>query len=286
MTKGWLIYKEQDVFGNEGYINWFIEEAAKQELSLELVLRETIAAGVIDNQPAILREGQPETPDFAIVRTIEPILNLHLETAGVAVFNSYEVSRIANDKALAHHHVQQLGVPMNDTFYLQTSLLKDEPPLAYPFVLKQTGGRGGKEVYWIANDKDWASCRENLPQTSLIAQKTDVQIGKDIRVFVVGKEIVGAVLRESKKDFRANFKLGGHASLIDLSDAKTSYIQRIINRFEFGMVGIDFLIASDGGLLFNEIEDIVGSRTLSATSEINILEKYISLIKSQLKTRQ
>lgn len=282
MKKGWIIYRKADTLGNEGYIKWFIEEARKQELELEFVLREQLAIGIIDNETKIYRNGKIEMPDFAIVRTIEPLLNLHLETSGVQTFNSYEVSRIANDKALAHHHVQQLGLPMNDTLFLHTNLLTSEPPLDFPFVLKQTGGRGGKEVYWIDSHDDWHNLIPKLPQTDLIAQKTDVQTGKDIRVFVVGKEIVGAVLRESDQDFRANFKLGGKATFYPLEGNRLAPVQKIMERFDFGMVGIDFLIGKDGQLLFNEIEDIVGSRTLSATSKINILEKYVSLIKSNL----
>lgn len=282
MKTGWLIYRKADLHGNEGYIKWFIEEAVKQDLDLQLILREDLQIGIIGNKTAILHKGKAAKPDFAIVRTIEPLLNLHLETAGIPSFNSSEVSRIANDKALAHLHVQQLGIPMNDTIYLHTNLLKQTPPLPYPFVLKETGGRGGKQVYWIASDKEWSDCRKRLPSTTLIVQKTDVQKGKDIRVFVVGKEIVGAVLRESERDFRANFKLGGSASFYQLSGDNEAYVNKVIHSLDFGMVGIDFLIGKDGGLLFNEIEDIVGSRTLSATSDINILEKYITLIKEQL----
>jgi len=282
MKKGWIIYRKADTLGNEGYIKWFIEEAKKQKLELEFVLREQLVIGIIGDETAIYKNGKVEKPDFAIVRTIEPLLNLHLETAGVQTFNSYEISRIANDKALAHHHVQQLGLPMNDTLFLHTNLLTKEPPLDFPFVLKQTGGRGGKEVYWIGSRDEWINLIPKLPQTDLIVQKTDVQTGKDIRVFVVGKDIVGAVLRESDQDFRANFKLGGKATFYPLKGNKLAPVQKIIDRFDFGMVGIDFLIGNNGEFLFNEIEDIVGSRTLSATSKINILEKYVNLIKNKL----
>lgn len=51
-------------------------------------------------------------------------------------------------------------------------------------------------------------------------QPTAVQMGKDLRVFVVGKEIIGAVLRESTTDFRANFTLGGDARLYSLNDSE------------------------------------------------------------------
>ncbi|WLV23691.1 hypothetical protein QR721_08535 [Aciduricibacillus chroicocephali] len=283
MKTGWIIYRKADTLGNEGYIQWFIDEAQKQDIELKFVMREQLSVGIIDNKTEILKNGKPERPDFAIIRTIEPLLNLHFETAGIPAFNSYEVSRIANDKALAHSYVQQLGVPMNDTLFLHTDLLKQTPPLEFPFVLKQTGGRGGKEVYWIGSQDDWTSLLPKLPPVNLIAQRTNVRHGKDLRVFVVGDEVVGAVLRESDADFRANFKLGGKATFYNLNANNLEPVQKIIDRFDFGMVGIDFLIGNDGKLLFNEIEDIVGSRTLSVTSNINILEKYVALIRERIE---
>lgn len=283
MKIGWIIYRKADTLGNEGYIQWFIDEAKKQDIDLRFILREQLTVGIINDKTEILKDGKAEKPDFAIIRTIDPLLNLHFETAGIPVFNSSEISRIANDKALAHHYVQQLDVPMNDTLFLHTDLLKQTPPLEFPFVLKQTGGRGGKEVYWVGSQQDWTSLLPKLPPTNLIAQRTNVRQGKDLRVFVVGDEVVGSVLRESDADFRANFKLGGKATFYNMNAKNLEPVQKIIDRFDFGMVGIDFLIGNDGELLFNEIEDIVGSRTLSATSNINILEKYVALIKERIE---
>ena len=57
---------------------------------------------------------------------------------------------------------------------------------------------------------------------------------------------------------------------------------KIVHAFDFGMVGIDFLIGQDGHLYFNEIEDIVGSRTLSHVSDLNILKEYVTYIKDHI----
>src|SRR5690625_6839454 len=92
-------------------------------------------------------------------------------------------------------------------------------------------------------------------------------MGKDLRVFVIGKQIIAAVLRVNNNDFRANFKLGGSAFLYHLTIDEVEMINKIINHFDFGLVGIDFLIDKEGNLLFNEIEDVVGSRILSETTK-------------------
>src|SRR5699024_5219707 len=199
---------------------------------------------------------------------------MHLESSGVIVFNSSTIAHICNNKALTHHHMTDLSIPMVDTVFLKREDVTDQPPMSYPFVLKESAGRSGKQVYLIESQQDWNYYKSNLSMESIIIQNCAVQIGKDLRVFIVGQEIIGAVLRESKEDFRANFTLGGSARLYEIKDAERRMIQKITTQFDFGMVGIDFLIGTDGSLLFNEIEDIVGSRTLSSLSDINIVQKY------------
>ena len=109
--------------------------------------------------------------------------------------------------------------------------------LPYPFIAKEVHGRGGKSVYLVENSEQLAS----LPtEGEWLIQKPAV-FGKDVRVFVVGKKIIAAVLRESATDFKANYTLGGSASLYQLSDEETALVQKIIDAFDFGMVGIDFI---------------------------------------------
>src|SRR5690625_538809 len=283
MRKGWLIYREQDARKNKSYIDWFIQEAFSQNVSLELIIRETLTIGIFNNERVIYLKNKVVTkPDFAVVRTIEPLLSMHLESSGVAVFNSSTIAHICNNKALTHHHMTDLSIPMVDTVFLKREDLTDQPPMPYPFVLIESAGRSGKQVYLIESPTDWLYYKMQLSMEDIIIQNCAVQLGKDLRVFIVGQEIIGAVLRESTRDFRANFTLGGSARWYELNEAERRMIQKITTHFDFGMVGIDFLVGTDGRLLFNEIEDIVGSRTLSAVCDINIVQKYITHIKRHL----
>ncbi|WP_284139732.1 MULTISPECIES: hypothetical protein [unclassified Virgibacillus] len=281
MYTAWLIYKKMDAADNHAYIEWFKEEAKKQDIQLTLVLRETMQIGVVENERALFIDStRVELPDIAIVRTVEPLLNEFLESLGVTVFNSAKVAKIANHKGLTHFEISKLGIPMVDTFFVSKEMLqKEKPPMPFPFVIKEVAGRGGRHVYLIKNIAEWDQQLKTLVGKEWIIQQTNVQKGKDLRVFIVGKDIIGAVLRESSLDFRANYKLGGTASLYTLSREEIAMINPIISHFDFGMVGIDFLIGKNDELLFNEIEDVVGSRTLSAVSDVNILRTYLSFIK-------
>lgn len=283
MIQGWLIYNKIDAKENSAYIDWFIEEARFQHMYLKLIYREDITIGILNNEDTVLIQGTPaNTPDFAVIRTIDTMLSYHLETCRIHVFNSAHISKMCNHKSFTYQAVQKLGIPIVDTVFSHQSLLTQQLPLEFPFVVKESTGRSGQHVFLITNQEDWNLGKNKLNPTDLVIQSANVQYGKDIRVFVIGKTIIGAVLRENDNDFRANFKLGGTATWYDLSKHEKAMIQIIVNYFKFDMVGIDFLLNDQGELLFNEIEDVVGSRILSAVSNINLLKKYITHIKKQL----
>src|SRR5690625_1421586 len=246
---GWLIYSKKDALENSSYIDWFIEEARLQNMSLTLVLREDLTIGLINNEHVIELHQKPvDLPQFAVVRTIEPLLSLHLEMAGIKVFNSSKISNLCNHKSLTHFEMSKLNIPMVDTIFIKKENMNENAPFGFPFVVKEATGRSGKQVHFIKRQQDWDKCYQKLATTDLVIQSTQVQTGKDVRVFIVGKEIIGAVLRENKHDFRANFKLGGTATWYPLHDEQINMIHKIIHHLDFDMVGIDFLIGLDGEL--------------------------------------
>lgn len=243
-------------------------------MDMKLIIREELLVGIKKNRRVLLVNGQEvNIPDIAVVRTIDPLLSSHLESLGISVFNSAHVARICNHKGLTHHEIQKLSIPMVDTYFYTSGYLPEYPPLAFPFVVKNVHGKGGKEVFFIESKLEWSRQKEQLTH-DIILQSSDVQLGKDLRVYVLGKDIVAAVLRESTGDFRANYTLGGSASLYRLNEYEKDMIRLICNHIDFDLVGIDFLISKNGELLFNEIEDIVGSRMLSKLVDINLLERY------------
>lgn len=280
MLKGWLIYNKKDKKRNKSYISWFMEEAEKQNIDLVFILREKLQVGIVANSYYITYEGkQLPLPDFAVVRTVEPLLNKHLELLGLKVFNSYEVSLLCNHKMNTYYAMKKLNVPIMDTFTVKREHLTDLLPYQTPFVIKEATGRGGSQVHFIQSESDWIKARLKFTTEDLVIQSTKVQHGKDLRVFVLGKKIVYAVLRENKDSFHANYSLGGTARPYKLSQEEEQLISKIISAYDFDLVGIDFLINYDGNLILNEIEDVVGSRILSLVSDINLLEKYVSHIK-------
>src|SRR5690625_6229014 len=106
--------------------------------------------------------------------------------------------------------------------------------------MKDATGRSGNQVHLINSQKEWDHFISLSSMDDLVIQSADVKIGQDVRVFIVGKEIVGAVLRENKNDFRANFKLGGTAQWYDLDDHEWDMIHKNTHHFAVDLVGVVF----------------------------------------------
>lgn len=283
--QGWLIYTASDADRNRDYIAWMRHEAGLHHIDLHLMYREYFAMGVLENQPCIQYCGKPaDPPDLAVMRSIDPLFSRQMETLGVRVFNSSRVAAISNDKARTHQIMAAHGIPMVDTMFIKAGFFSSTSiPLAMPWVIKTVGGRGGKQVFMADSMSQAEYIVSQIPADDLVVQRLAPVKGRDMRVFVVGRNIVAAILRYSDIDFRANFSLGGDSRVISLSANQQTLVNRIAAIIDADMVGIDFLFDPGDNLLLNEIEDVVGSRTLSLHSEINLLELFFNHVRIQMQ---
>jgi len=205
------------------------------------------------------------TPDYTgeaayvINRTNDYRVAERFEKQGVQVLNSAAFSHLANDKQACYDFMEKNGVPIMPTRYAVP-----------PFVKKPKGGHGGQGVVWCDSAADY--------DETMVCQQPASDLGKDLRVWVLGGEIVTAVLRVSETDFRSNFCLGGRAVPYTLSEEETTLVKKIIALVHGDYYGIDFVFHR-GKPVFNELEDTVGARMVYATSDIDILEKYCDYIK-------
>jgi gamma-F420-2:alpha-L-glutamate ligase len=283
--KGWLIYKKQDAEKNHGFIKMLVEEATELHISLQLVLEEDLFYGIKDNQFVLSHPTQDaKEVSFAIVRTINPLLTKQLEYIGIRCFNNSTISEICNDKALTYQFATKLGLPILDTYFISHETFQPERfALEFPLVLKQVDGRGGNEVYLIQTLEEIIHILNEYPHKRFVLQEFADNPGKDIRVFVIGTDVIGAVLRESSTSFKANYTLGGNVSAYMLNEAENILVSKITSSLKADFIGIDFLLNSKNEFIFNEIEDVVGCRSLYSTSDVNAARLYMNHIKNEMK---
>ncbi len=281
MIQAWLVYNREDAVKNSYFIDALITYARKCAIDLEFVLREKITLGMEGNHLFAAYKGQRSHPKLVINRSRDSLLAKHLELMGIRVYNSYRVTHLCNHKARTHQFMSELEVPMLDTLFLSKRYFDlDTVVLVYPVVLKSAGGHGGQEVFQCMDKKDIVFYLAQIKEDDFLIQKMCNHLGVDVRVFVLGERILGAIKRESKVDFRSNYSLGGTASIYQLSEKNENCVQKIIKALKSDFVGVDFIVDQQGEFLFNEVEDVVGSRTLYEYGNIDTAKEYIAYIKS------
>lgn len=288
--KAWLIYKEEDVKKNQGYINSYIEEGEMLGITIRLVLAEELEFGVFNNQLSLIYKDNiinvKETLDFVICRTIYPLLSKQLEMMGVRVYNNAKVARICNDKAMTYQYVSKAGVTMVDSIFCKNEFIKyritDDKSNV---IVKAVAGHGGNQVVLLEHptEEGVQKMKEIMGPEDVVIQPLTGSKHQDLRVYVIGKKIIAAILRTAVTGFKSNFSLGGEVSVYQLKEEEIKVVERIIDLFDFGLVGIDFIIGDQGELIFNEIEDVVGARMLYQCTDINIVNLYLKYILEDMK---
>lgn len=198
---------------------------------------------------------------YVINRTNDFHIAEFYEKQGIRVFNGSRLSRLANDKQLCYDFMEKNNIEIMPTRYFIP-----------PFVKKPKNGHGGQGVVLCHSEKDYDEC--------FVCQKPASDLGKDLRVWVIGGKIITAILRVSRTDFRSNYCLGGEAVPYALSTNEETLVKKIISLVQGDYYGIDFVF--DGGkIVFNEIEDTVGARMVYDKTDIDILKLYCDYIKKE-----
>ncbi|MBH1942277.1 ATP-grasp domain-containing protein [Mobilitalea sibirica] len=284
--KAWIIYFTEGALYNQNYINFYIEEGKKLDVDVKLILVEELDFGVWQNEWFLRYRGEiVDYPDFVICRAIYPLLSKQLEYMGIKVFNSSFLSEICNDKAKTYQYLAKTGIPMvNSNFCLNSQLEDRLNNLQELSVIKAVDGHGGSQVFLYDPSKSVAIDRimKGIGKSDVVIQPYIEGRKQDLRVYVIGDVIVAAVLRTAREGFKANYSLGSEVRLYDLKEEEKQLVHSIIDQFDIGLVGIDFLIGAEGDLLFNEIEDVVGARMLYQCSDINLVNLYLRHIIASL----
>ena len=267
----YLTYQKEDIDYNRAYIDMYFRSCGKRNIHLELIT------------PDVFFDA-PEMPvecvaaDIVINRSRDVSVALECEKMNIPVFNNSQICRMGNDKLAAVNYAAEKGIRVMPTF-------ETADGLDYPFVMKSRDGHGGKEVFLIENEQDLASAlsvAETSSDTKWIYQKVASDIGRDLRVYITGNKITAAMLRTSENDFRSNFSLGGSAAVYTLSKTEIETVEKLTDGLDIGHCGIDFIF-DRGELVFNEIEDVVGSRMLYKYTDIDVVEEYVDYIFSRAK---
>lgn len=283
MKKGLLLYKECDYEINREFAARFLDNCGKFGLEIDLVIERNLRYGIQDGGFYALYEGEKISGgsyDFAVNRTRNAYISTVLENLNIRVFNSSAVTALCNDKNLAYLNAAKLGINCLDTYIYFVEEV-NSTHFNYPVIVKQPFGHGGNNVYLCNNNEEVSAALLNIKGMYItVQQKLECSAVSDIRVFVMGNKVIGAVQRRANEGFKANYSKGGSISLYVIDKKLQDLVQKLLKNGYYDFAGFDFLY--NGDYYFNEIEDVVGSRSLCMLKNIDTSELYLDYISGQL----
>ncbi|WP_203246772.1 ATP-grasp domain-containing protein [Sporosarcina beigongshangi] len=261
--KGVVYYSKIEAIRNQMFIDDLINEAGRIGIELHL----------------LTGDKQPDTDvDFILFRDRNPSLAGQFESEGFRLVNRAEVNRIANDKLKSFELATLLGIAAVPT----KKVRRVDQITAYPCVLKTIDGYGGQEVVLCTSQIQAQGFFTQFHNQTIIAQPYIESGARDIRVFMLGEEVIAAVKRTGNGSFKSNYTLGGSVEKYTLDGWQEKEAKRIAKALKSDYIGIDFILLPDGRWLFNEIEDPVGARSLYTTHDFSVAGELMEYIKLRL----
>jgi len=98
--------------------------------------------------------------------------------------------------------------------------------------------------------------------------------GKDIRVIVVGDEILGAMMRVSNSGFKSNFHQGGSVKFLEIDEEMKNIALKASKSVGLKMAGVDLLIDSNGYKIC-EINSSPGYEGFELATGINVSNRIL-----------
>ncbi|MCR5837510.1 MAG: ATP-grasp domain-containing protein [Lachnospiraceae bacterium] len=266
--KGLIIYAPEDVEKNRTFIEMCSDYLRERKNELEPV--------VLDNKNQERLERDLTDVDFVINRSRNSSIARQFEEQGIRVFNSAYVTEVGNDKWKTYELAVRNSIPVMKTE--KVPLFEKE--LNYPLVLKSRDGHGGSEVFLVHDKEEYDTYVRRIGNRGIIQPVADSK-GRDVRAYVIGGKVVVAICRQAGDGFKSNFSLGGDVSVYELGKEELEIVNQVVRILKPDYAGIDIMWDGDRVIL-NEIEDAVGARMVYATSNINIVGRYIDYICQQL----
>lgn len=155
-----------------------------------------------------------------------------------------------------------------------------------PLIIKMINGTHGIGVILSETRQNAESILESfykLKERIIIQEFIKESKGTDIRVFIVDKEIVGAMERTAREgEFRSNLHRGGAARIIRLTDEEKQVSIEAASILGLEVCGIDLLRSKQGPLVL-EVNPSPGLEGIERTTNVDIAGRIIQMVERNAK---
>ena len=292
---GWILYKN-DI--SESYeTQKLVEEFDKQGIKVRVVQPDDVDIFVDrDDRKSILVAGRTrQLPDFVMPRTgsgtsyfIKAIIR-HLERLGVVLINGSDAIDNVKDKLYTQQILGESKLPVPKTLLVKHPINLEwvETNINFPVIIKTLSGSFGAGVFLAENKKQL----EQLVKMAEITKKSYNIIvqefikdswGKDIRVFVLNKKVIGCMMRQSTDDdFRANIARGGEGIPYQITEEIEWLGGESARLLGLDIAGVDLLF-NNGSYSICEVNSSPGFEGMDNYTNTNIAEDIVNFVKHKV----
>lgn len=157
-----------------------------------------------------------------------------------------------------------------------------------PVVIKLLEGTQGMGVVLAETEASAKSIVEAFSAANInimVQEYIREAAASDIRVFVIGGEVVAAMRRTGVPgEFRSNLHRGGRAEPVELSDAERDTAVRAAGVLGLDVCGVDLLRAKRGPVVM-EVNSSPGLRGIESACAIDVAGRVISFLEQQVMAR-
>lgn len=213
-------------------------------------------------------------PGGSLEQIIYRVDTLHrLEEDGIRVMNSARAIERTVDKSWTSAILARGGLPTPETIVCESYEAAFEAwrTLGGDVIVKPLFGSMGMGMSRVTDeDLAWRVFRVvETVRGVYYLQRTVPHQGRDVRVFVVGDKVLGAMERRAP-GWRTNFSRGGTASPIDLPPAWAELALRAAALVGAEYAGVDLLPSDDGTVYVLEVNGIPGWEGLQQATGIDV----------------
>ena len=207
---------------------------------------------------------------------------------GAYCLNSAEAIGASRDKLLAHQILSaaKIGTPTT-AFASSPKDTKDLISLVggAPVVVKLLSSTQGKGVVLAETRKAAESLVDafrGLDANFLIQEFIAEAAGADIRCFVVGNKVVGAIKRQAQEgEFRSNLHRGGQATTVRLTKDIRDIARRATKELNLSVAGVDILESKSGPKVL-EINSSPGLEGIESATKKDIADQIIQYVEGKV----
>jgi RimK family alpha-L-glutamate ligase len=249
-----------------------------------------------DLQQSVKYKGQDfATPKIVLVRLGAGILPFQLaiirqfEEMGVPCVNQSMPINIVRDKLRTGQLLAANKIPIPKTMMVRYPVDDGlvEKHIGFPCVIKLVTGSYGEGVYLCERKRDYKKLMEFIDtlgakKTMIVQEYMGARPGEDLRVFVVGGKVLGAMRRTAPEgDFRANITNGGTGSKFEVTPEIEYLAIETARVLGLNIAGVDLLF-SDHGFVVCEANSNPGFSGFEKYCEVNVADYITEYIRFRI----